>query len=191
MAAGRCVSPAPTARSRSAAHSKTISRLPRGTCPASTRRSRGKATARCSSISAPTAAASNSMPTAAQPKCAPRAWRFTAEAQSCWLRFRVNRPRATISSNSRWLRSSVLAVEHQQLSDLLHRFGAGALAQRLERHLARVSLERRGAHLDELVRLQREIHFLHHLVGEAFGADHHHRLELVGARLERFALRWP
>ena len=63
-------------------------------------------------------------------------------------------------------------------------------ADAIEHRLATDSIVAEHPDLDQLVRLQREIHFLYHLVGEAFGADHHDRVELVGTRPEFFALGW-
>jgi len=51
----------------------------------------------------------------------------------------------------RGLRRRLLAVDHQHLADVLDRVRAGALADAGERHLARVAIERRRAHLDQLV----------------------------------------
>ena len=56
-------------------------------------------------------------------------------------------------------------------------------ATELEHYLFRTSYR------DASQKGYRELDFLHHLVGEAFGADHHHRVELVGTRPERLAVR--
>src|SRR4051794_7171046 len=82
-----------------------------------------------------------------------------------------------------------LAVDDQNLADSLHRLCTGARAEGLHRFLSRIALQRRGTHLDQLVRLERAVHFVHHLVGNAFGADEHDRLELVCPCLELLALR--
>src|SRR3954467_6315561 len=82
-----------------------------------------------------------------------------------------------------------LAVDDQNLADRLHRLGTRARAEGLHRFLSRIALQRRGTHLDQLVRLERAVHFVHHLVGNAFGADEHHRLELVRPCLQLLALR--
>src|SRR3954452_8577036 len=82
-----------------------------------------------------------------------------------------------------------LAVDDQNLADRLHRLCSGARAEGLHRFLSRIALQRRGTHLDQLVRLERAVHFVHHLIGNAFGADEHDRLELVRPCLELLALR--
>src|SRR4051812_316969 len=82
-----------------------------------------------------------------------------------------------------------LAVDDQYFADRLHRLGAGARAKGLHRFLARVALQGRGAHLDQLVRLERALDFADHLVGNAFRADEHHRLEPVRPCLQLLPLR--
>jgi len=72
---------------------------------------------------------------------------------------------------------------------VLDAFGTGALAKRLEGDFARVAIERGCSHFDELVGFERQLDFFHHLVGEAFGADHDHRIEIVGTAFEFLALR--
>src|SRR3954462_524229 len=81
-----------------------------------------------------------------------------------------------------------LAVDDQDFADRLHRLGTRARAEGLHRFLSGIALQRRGTHLDQLVRLERAVHFVYHLVGNAFGADEHHRLELVRPCLELFPL---
>lgn len=62
----------------------------------------------------------------------------------------------------------LLAVDHQHLADVLDRVRAGALADAGERHLARFAVERRGAHLDELVVRERAVDLGDDRVGKAF-----------------------
>src|SRR5437588_3024995 len=101
--------------------------------------------------------------------------------------------RASLASSSSSSSPSCLfiafTVDDEDFADLLHRLRAGALAERLERVFARLALEVGRAHLDELVRLERELHLLHHVVGEPFRADQHHRLEPVRPRLELLPFR--
>jgi hypothetical protein len=58
-------------------------------------------------------------------------------------------------------------------------------ADRLQPLTARLAVVGEGAHLDELVGLERAVDLGHHLVGEALVADDHHGRELVrfGAQL--------
>jgi len=79
----------------------------------------------------------------------------------------------------------VLPVHHQDLPDLLHRMGFQLLADRLHPDVPRVAVVGRGAHLDELVRLQSPVDLGDHLVGESLVADDHGGRELVrlGAQL--------
>jgi hypothetical protein len=55
-----------------------------------------------------------------------------------------------------------------------------AVADRLDPDGPGVALVGRGAHLDELVRLERAVDLGDHLVGEALVADDHDRRELMG-----------
>lgn len=71
---------------------------------------------------------------------------------------------------------------------MLHGFGAGALADRRQRHLALVAVERGGAHLDELVVRQRAVDLGDHGVGEALPAQLQDRVQGVGAGPEELAL---
>src|SRR3954462_6697100 len=82
-----------------------------------------------------------------------------------------------------------LAVDDQDFADRLHRLGTRARAEGLHRFLSGIALQRRGMHLDQLVRLERAVHFVYHLVGNAFGADEHHRLEPLRPGLELLPLR--
>jgi hypothetical protein len=88
----------------------------------------------------------------------------------------------------RGLRRRLLAVEHQYLADVLDRVRAGALADAGERHFARVAVERRRAHLDQLVVRKRAVDLCHHRVGEAFFAQLQDRVQGMRARPERLAL---
>src|SRR3954462_10433875 len=93
-------------------------------------------------------------------------------------------------SMPRVLFTRLLPVEDEHLADALHRRGAGALAERLKRRLARAAVERRRAHLDQLVRGERAIDFLHHFIRKAFGADDDDGLQGMGPRFEQFTLGW-
>jgi hypothetical protein len=64
---------------------------------------------------------------------------------------------------------------------VLDGLGAGALADAGERHLALVALERRRAHLDQLVVRERAVDLRDQRVGEAFFAELQHRVQRVGA----------
>jgi hypothetical protein len=79
----------------------------------------------------------------------------------------------------------IFAVQHEDFPDLLHGVRLQPVAERLEPHVARIALARGGAHLDELVGLERAVDLGHHLVGEALVADDHDRAQLVrfGAQL--------
>ena len=70
---------------------------------------------------------------------------------------------------------------------MLDRLGAQPCADALEDGFARVPLEGR-AHLDELVRRQCAIDLGENRLGQATRAQLNDRIELVGPRLERFAL---
>jgi hypothetical protein len=71
---------------------------------------------------------------------------------------------------------------------VLDRVRAGALANAGERHLARVAIERRRAHLDQLVMRERPVDLGHHGVGEALLAELQDRMQRMGARPQRLAL---
>jgi hypothetical protein len=43
-------------------------------------------------------------------------------------------------------------------------------------------------YLDQLVALEVEVDLAQHRIGQAFAADHHDRVQAVGARFEGFAL---
>jgi len=73
-----------------------------------------------------------------------------------------------------------LAVDDEHLADSLHRMRGEPLANRSEPGLAHVAVTARGAHLDELVRLEGPVDLGDHLVGEAFVADDDDGAELVG-----------
>jgi hypothetical protein len=88
----------------------------------------------------------------------------------------------------RGLRRRLLAVHHQHLADVLDRVRAGALADAGERHLARVAVERRRAHLDQLVVRERAVDLGDDRVGEAFLAQLQDRMQGVGAPPELPAL---
>jgi hypothetical protein len=67
---------------------------------------------------------------------------------------------------------------------MLDGLGAGALADAGERHLALVAVERRRAHLDQLVVRERALDLGDHRVGEALAAELQDRMERVRAGLE-------
>jgi hypothetical protein len=71
---------------------------------------------------------------------------------------------------------------------VLDRVRAGALADAGERHLARVAVERRRAHLDQLVVRERAVDLGDDRIGEAFLAQLQDRMQRMGARPERLAL---
>jgi len=62
--------------------------------------------------------------------------------------------------------------------------GLELLANRLEPHVARVAIVGRGAHLDQLARLEGAINLGHDLVGQPLVADEDGGLELVGLRAQ-------
>lgn len=66
---------------------------------------------------------------------------------------------------------------------------AGTLADAGERHLALVAIERRRAHLDQLVMRERAIDLGDHRVGEALLAQLQDGMQGMSARPERLALR--
>jgi hypothetical protein len=71
---------------------------------------------------------------------------------------------------------------------VLDRVRAGALADAGQRHLARVAVERRRAHLDQLVVRERAVDLGDDRVGEALLAQLQDRMQGVGTRPERLAL---
>jgi hypothetical protein len=73
---------------------------------------------------------------------------------------------------------------------MLDGLGAGALADAGERHFALAAVERRRAHLDQLVVRERAVDLRDHRVGEAFLAQLQDRVQRVGAGFERLALGW-
>jgi hypothetical protein len=80
----------------------------------------------------------------------------------------------------------VFPKEHENLAYLLHRMGFELLADRLQPRVARVAVVGRGAHLDQLVRLQRAVDLGKDLVRQAIlVADDDDRRKLVrlGAQL--------
>jgi hypothetical protein len=85
-------------------------------------------------------------------------------------------------------RVRVLPVEHQDLADVLHRGGLQGLADLREVGFALVALVAGHLHLDQLVAPEVGIDLAQHRVSEALCADHHDRVQAVGAGLERFAL---
>ena len=71
--------------------------------------------------------------------------------------------------------------------DLLYLTGYAPIA--ITERITMLAIQAGRAHLDQLVRRERAVDLGDHLVGHALGADHHHRLEVVRARLERLAFR--
>jgi hypothetical protein len=71
---------------------------------------------------------------------------------------------------------------------VLHRVGAQMSAHRLQQDCALVAVLVRHVHLDELVALEAHIDLVQHRFGQALVPDHHHRMQGMGACLERFAL---
>jgi hypothetical protein len=63
------------------------------------------------------------------------------------------------------------------------------LADRFHPDVPRVAILRRGAHLDELVRLQRAVDLGQHLVGEALVADEDDGFQAVSLRAKLAASR--
>jgi hypothetical protein len=72
---------------------------------------------------------------------------------------------------------------------VLHGVRAGALADARQRDLALVAVQRRRAHLDQLVVRERAVDLRHHRIGQALFAQLQDRMQRVRARLERLALR--
>jgi len=64
---------------------------------------------------------------------------------------------------------------------MLDGLGAGALADAGERHFALVAVERRRAHLDQLVVRERAVDLGDDGVGQAFLAQLQDRVEVMGA----------
>jgi hypothetical protein len=71
---------------------------------------------------------------------------------------------------------------------VLDRVRAGALADAGERHLALRAVERRRAHLDQLVVRERAVDLGHHRVAQAFLAELQNRVQGVRARAQGLAL---
>jgi hypothetical protein len=86
------------------------------------------------------------------------------------------------------LRHGLRLVEHQHLADVLDGVRARALADARQRHFALVAVERRRAHLDQLVMRERPLDLGHHGIGQAFLAELKDRVQGVGARPECLAL---
>jgi hypothetical protein len=82
----------------------------------------------------------------------------------------------------------LLAVDHQHLADVLDRVSASALADAGERHFARVAVERRRAHLDQLVVRERAVDLGDHRVAEALLPQLQDGMQGMGACPEGFAL---
>jgi hypothetical protein len=57
-------------------------------------------------------------------------------------------------------------------------------ADRFHPHVPRVAIVGRGAHLDQLVRLQRALDLGEHLVGEALVADEHDGIQAMRLRAQ-------
>jgi hypothetical protein len=87
-------------------------------------------------------------------------------------------------------RRGPLAPDHQDLADLLHRYGAQSLADPREAGLPLPAVVTGHAHLDQLVGLEALVDLAQHRIGQPFVADRHDRVQVVGAGLERPALSW-
>ena len=74
----------------------------------------------------------------------------------------------------------VLPKDHEHLPDLLHRVRRQPLADRREPCVAVRPFGGRGAHLDQLVRLEGAVDLGQHLVGEPLVADDDDGAEGVG-----------
>jgi hypothetical protein len=61
----------------------------------------------------------------------------------------------------------------------------GSVGQQGLALLARIGQD---AHLDEAMRAQRDVELLVHRRGQSIGADHHHRVEVMGGCAQAFAL---
>jgi hypothetical protein len=72
---------------------------------------------------------------------------------------------------------------------VLHGLRAGALADAGERDFALVAIERRRAHLDQLVVRKGAVDLGDDGIGEAFAAELQDRVQRVRARLQRLSLR--
>lgn len=73
---------------------------------------------------------------------------------------------------------------------MLHGLGISARAKRLKSFLALIAVETRRAYLDQLVRRERSVDFVHHFIRKAFVADEDHGLEVMSPRFEQFTLGW-
>jgi hypothetical protein len=82
----------------------------------------------------------------------------------------------------------VLAVEHQGLADVLHRFGGQRRADLRQVGLALLAFVARRLHLDQLVALEVDVDLAQHRLAQSLAPDHHHRVQGMGAGLERLAL---
>jgi hypothetical protein len=72
---------------------------------------------------------------------------------------------------------------------VLHRFGGERRADLRQVGFALLALVARRLYLDQLVALEADVDLAQHRVVQSLAPDHHHRVQVVGAGLEGFALR--
>lgn len=82
-----------------------------------------------------------------------------------------------------------LAKDHDDLSDVLHRRGAGCAADLAEQRFAFVATTSHDADLDQLVRIEGALDFREHGRCKARIADQYDGIERMGAPLQDLALR--
>jgi hypothetical protein len=82
----------------------------------------------------------------------------------------------------------VLPIDHQDAADVLHRCSRERGADLAQAGLALRPRVGRHLDLDQLVALEVGVDFLQHRRGEPLGADHHHRVQAMGARFQGLAL---
>lgn len=79
----------------------------------------------------------------------------------------------------------LLAIEHEDAADVLHRLCVQMSAHRLQQQLALVAVCVGDVHLDQLVTLEAHFELAQHRCGEPFVSDHHDWVQGMGPRSER------
>lgn len=79
-------------------------------------------------------------------------------------------------------------MQHQQLADDLHRLRAGVACQAGHQLAAGIAVVAEHSHFDQTVCNERALDFGKHRRGQASVADHHDRVQVVGARAQFLAL---
>ncbi len=86
-----------------------------------------------------------------------------------------------------WRRRRILAVDHQDPADVLHRLRSQASAHRLQHRCALVPVGAGRAYFDQFVTLETDLDLAQDRVGQALVSHQHHRVKGMGAGLEILA----